>query len=170
MPFYTWASVIVNGRVVATDYAPDAGWLVATPGAKPGGAYLLEDDFPIHLSMTLPDGWMGGGAGMFGPAVTRDEETGVEFMIIDQPEQCFASGKAIETQIGPTVDDLVTLAEGHVTKISENTDVTLDGYRGDIEYTNLFDDGSLDGNLCDGWPSIHEFNQAGFSTSMAFAW
>ena len=32
MPFYTWASVIVNGRVVATDYAPDAGWLVATPG------------------------------------------------------------------------------------------------------------------------------------------
>lgn len=32
MPFYTWASVIVNGRVVATDYAPDSGWLVATPG------------------------------------------------------------------------------------------------------------------------------------------
>ena len=24
MPFYTWASVIVNGRVVATDYAPDS--------------------------------------------------------------------------------------------------------------------------------------------------
>ena len=32
MPFYAWASVIVDGRVVATDYAPDAGWLVATPG------------------------------------------------------------------------------------------------------------------------------------------
>jgi hypothetical protein len=30
MPFYTWASVIVNGQVVATDYAPDAGWLVTT--------------------------------------------------------------------------------------------------------------------------------------------
>ena len=160
MPFYTWASVIVNGRVVATDFAPDAGWLVVTPGAKPGGTYLLEDDFPIHLSMTLPDGWMDGGAGMFGPAVTRDEEIGVEFMIIDQPPKCFASGNAIEKQIGPTVDDLVTLAEGHVTKISENTDVTLDGYRGRyLEYTNLFDDGSLDGNLCDGWPSIHEFNQ-----------
>ena len=25
MPFYAWASVIVDGRVVATDYAPDAG-------------------------------------------------------------------------------------------------------------------------------------------------
>jgi hypothetical protein len=27
-PFYAWASVIVDGRVVATDYAPDVGWLV----------------------------------------------------------------------------------------------------------------------------------------------
>ena len=36
MPFYTWASVIVNGRVVATDYAPDAGWLVATPRCEAG--------------------------------------------------------------------------------------------------------------------------------------
>jgi hypothetical protein len=26
-PFYTWASVIEDGRVVATDYAPDTGWL-----------------------------------------------------------------------------------------------------------------------------------------------
>jgi hypothetical protein len=26
-PFYAWASVIVGGRVVATDYAPDEGWL-----------------------------------------------------------------------------------------------------------------------------------------------
>ena len=25
--FYAWASVIENGRVVATDYAPDSGWL-----------------------------------------------------------------------------------------------------------------------------------------------
>ena len=56
MPFYTWASVIVNGRVVATDYAPDSGWLVATRGARPGGTFLLGDPFP-HLSMTVPEGW-----------------------------------------------------------------------------------------------------------------
>ena len=57
MPFYTWASVIVNGRVVATDYAPDSGWLVATPGVPlvpltpprfPGGTYLIEE-LPIGL-------------------------------------------------------------------------------------------------------------------------
>ena len=45
--------VIVNGRVVATDYAPHAGWLVATPGATPGGTFLLGDPFP-DLSMTVP--------------------------------------------------------------------------------------------------------------------
>ena len=28
-PFYAWASVIQDGRVVATDYAPDFGWLVS---------------------------------------------------------------------------------------------------------------------------------------------
>ena len=30
-PFYAWASVIENGRVVATDYAPDLGWLDPRP-------------------------------------------------------------------------------------------------------------------------------------------
>ena len=121
--------------------------------------------------MTLPDGWMGGGAGMFGPAVTRDEETGVEFMIIDQPEQCFASGKAIETQIGPTVDDLVTLAEGHVTKISEDTDVTLDGYRGDTSNTrtSLTTVASTATSVTAGRRSTSSIRR-GFSTSMAFAW
>jgi hypothetical protein len=33
--FYVWASVIEDGRVVATDYAPDAGWLVPSAAAKP---------------------------------------------------------------------------------------------------------------------------------------
>jgi hypothetical protein len=33
--FYVWASVIQDGRVVATDYAPDVGWLVPSPTAKP---------------------------------------------------------------------------------------------------------------------------------------
>ena len=78
MPFYTWASVIVNGRVVATDYAPDSGWLVATPGVAltpnkwPGGPYLLEEvpidlgaddggSVPLRVPMTVPDDWTVGG-------------------------------------------------------------------------------------------------------------
>jgi hypothetical protein len=33
--FYGWASVIQDGRVVATDYVPDVGWLEPSPDAKP---------------------------------------------------------------------------------------------------------------------------------------
>ena len=33
--FYAWASVIQDGRVVATDYAPDDGWLAPSADAKP---------------------------------------------------------------------------------------------------------------------------------------
>jgi hypothetical protein len=34
-PFYVWASVIQDGRVVATDYAPDVGWLQPSVQTKP---------------------------------------------------------------------------------------------------------------------------------------
>jgi hypothetical protein len=34
-PLYAWASVIENGRVLATDYAPDVGWLDPSATAKP---------------------------------------------------------------------------------------------------------------------------------------
>jgi hypothetical protein len=40
--FYAWASVIRDGRVVATDYAPDTGWLEPTvwpeSSGQPGGS------------------------------------------------------------------------------------------------------------------------------------
>ena len=29
--FYVWASVIVDGEIVGTDYAPDAGWIELQP-------------------------------------------------------------------------------------------------------------------------------------------
>jgi hypothetical protein len=135
MPFYTWASVIVNGRVVATDYAPDVGWLKATPGANlRGGTYLLEDPFPLDLSMSVPEGWTAYG-GSLGYDGAGDEEIGLEFMIVERMEpptwSCDASGDGVEAHFGPTVNDLVTFLEGVQTiKISKNTDVTLDGYRG----------------------------------------
>ena len=134
MPFYAWASVIVNGRVVATDFAPDAGWLVATRGTKPGGTFLLGDPFP-HLSMTVRDGWHTGGRG----DLTQDDrpaseswKAGLSFVIVDKDagEACTEPGK-IERLLGPGIDDLVTFLAGLPSiDISENEDVTLDGYRG----------------------------------------
>jgi hypothetical protein len=137
MPFYTWASVIVNGRVVATDFAPDAGWLVATRGAKPGGAFLLGDPFP-HLSMTVREGWQDGGVIDGIPfdrawSLTQNSsKSAVAFVIVDDhaTEACTEQG-TIDPLLGLGVDDVVTLLAGLPSiDFSENRDVTLDGYRG----------------------------------------
>jgi hypothetical protein len=42
--FYAWASVIVDGRVVATDYAPDAGWLHPSSKAPPVAGEVAPPD------------------------------------------------------------------------------------------------------------------------------
>jgi hypothetical protein len=177
MPLYAWASVIVDGRVVATDYAPDAGWLLPSPRAKPGGTYVLpgvaRGGLPFRLSMRVPDGWT-----ISGNVVGPDRETfngvGLDFMIVDKLDEwgCEASGdnhdgqaEAIEAKIGPGVDDLVTFLAGQkMLKISENTDVTLDGYRGRyLEYTATISDDNCHPPT---WPlstnqnDNREFNQA----------
>jgi hypothetical protein len=142
MPFYTWASVIVDGRVVATDYAPDSGWLVATPGVTltpnefPGGTYLIEelpighgfDDpgfLPLRLSMTVPQDWTVGG-----PWGESDGNISLDFSVVGHPwDGC---PDTIEPTLGPSFDDLVTYLAEDVPQIdiSESTDVTVDGYRG----------------------------------------
>ena len=172
MPFYTWASVIVNGRVIATDYAPDTGWLVATRDAKRGGIYLLED--PVPLSMTVPAGWTVEGRGL-----RRDaEDAHVEFLIGDTPED--PCPDTIEPPLGPSFDDLVTYLAGLPSiDISESTDVTVDGYRGKyLEFTRF--DGAVEcgssatgvtlGNSMARSPSTSYTTTSGSSTSMAFAW
>ena len=43
--YYAWASMIEDGRVVATDYAPDVGWLVEPedPGLPlVGSTWIIE--------------------------------------------------------------------------------------------------------------------------------
>ena len=147
MPFYTWASVIVNGRVVATDYAPDSGWLVATRGSTPGGTFLLGDPFP-HLSMTVPEGWTTSSASeptRFGAAAAlrrvacgdlprdfpRDTTYSADcaivgFEVIDDLEELCTD--TIEPPLGSSFDDLVTYVAG-LPNIA-TSDVTVDGYRG----------------------------------------
>jgi hypothetical protein len=126
--FYAWASVIANGRVVATDYAPDVGWLERSPDAKPlpkpGGPYVLQamEAFPLHLSMTLPGGWTEHG----GPELTSGD-TVVRFLAVGYPgDGCYT----IEPTIGPGFDDLVSYLEAlPYIDISEMRYDTLRGYR-----------------------------------------
>jgi hypothetical protein len=55
--FYAWASVIEAGRVLATDYAPDVGWLVEGSQPEPtlvGPSWTIESEFTRDgESMTL---------------------------------------------------------------------------------------------------------------------
>jgi hypothetical protein len=139
MPFYTWASVIVNGRVVATDYAPDSGWLVATPGVPltpnqfPGGTYLIEElpiglgfddggSLPLRVSMTVPHNWTVGGP-------WGEGDTSLDIGVVGHPwDGC---PDTIEPTLGPSYDDLVMyLTDLPLIDISESTDVTVDGYQG----------------------------------------
>jgi hypothetical protein len=147
VPFYTWASVIVDGRVVATDYAPDTGWLVATGGSRPGGTYRLGDPFP-EFSMTVPEGWTTSSTSMssrFGNAgelrrvacgdVAAHAEgeaydadcARVSFEVVDDPEQL--CDDTIEPALGSSFDDLATYMAGLSTTV-KSEDVTVDGYRG----------------------------------------
>jgi hypothetical protein len=149
MPFYTWASVIVNGRVVATDYAPDAGWLVATRGVPRGGTFLLGDPFP-DLSMTVPEGWTRSSdanelrrvtCGDRAPHTMADgayaEDCAlVRFEMIDSPEErCDGTTRPNH---GSSFDDFVTYVAGQAAARSVTADVTVDGYRGKhLEYSSV---------------------------------
>jgi hypothetical protein len=141
MPLYTWASMIQDGRVVATDYAPDAGWLLPSPDAKPGGTYVVDEPFPLRLSMRVSDGWtVDPYVGPEGGGLTRDEgRTGVLFVIVDAPlkEPCNPDAGTIDPPLGPSVDDLVSVLEGlSLIEIAEKANVTLDGHHGKyLEYT-----------------------------------
>ena len=138
MPFYTWASVIVDGRIVATDYAPDAGWLLATPGSRPGGTFLLGDPFP-QLSMTVPDGLDRRARQASGGRDARDtcegdfpriaaRISGLRARQFDNPEDLCAD--AIKPPLGSSFDDLVTYLAGLASmETTESADVTVDGFR-----------------------------------------
>jgi hypothetical protein len=148
-PFYVWASAIVDGQVVATDYAPDTGWLDPTlGGANPGGTYLLPKlanaPSPFRLTLTVPQGWTAAG-GFLSPS--QDNGLGLQFLIADHPAEwaCDASGRALKPPVGSGVDDLVAFLASQQPKgmiaISSTTDVTLDGYRGTyLEYSTSYDE------------------------------
>ena len=103
-------------------------------------------------------------------------------MIIDEPLviEC-DTGETSKVPVGPGVDDLVTVLEGlqkqkvskktiAALKISENTEVTVDGYRGRyLEYTaTVREDCNAPGWLVNDNQPYHR--RRGSSTSMVFGW
>ena len=111
--------------------------------------------------------------------MTRDEgNTGLRFVMVDTitEDACAKRAGAIDGRA--TVDDVVAFLAGlRLIAISENPDVTLDGYRGKyLEFTRtagrdrlwLGRDGRLAGELADA-PATSTTG-CGSSTSMARPW
>jgi hypothetical protein len=166
MPLYAWASVIQDGRVVATDYAPDVGWLLPLPDAKPGGTFVLDEPFPVRLSMRVADGWtLNRGEhykipdGYGGVALDRDSgNTGLAMLIVDQPAKDACDPSAGTIDLGPSVADLATFLAGlPLVDMSVNTDVTIDGYRGKyLEYRRTGRQEECGWGDLGNWPAISQ--------------
>ncbi len=130
----------------------------ATPDTQPAGTYLLEDPFPVRLSMTVADGWTAVIESRFyhvGGLTRDDGSTGLRFVMVSTNTEDACAERAGAVDGRATVDDLVAfLASQPLIGISENMDVTLDGYRGKyLEFTRTA--GQIDcgwGGL-DGWPA-----------------
>ncbi len=130
----------------------------ATPGTQPAGTYVLEDPFPVRLSMTVADGWTVVRESRFyhvGGLTRDDGGTGIRFVMVDTITTDECAKRALAVDGRATIDDLVAFLAGQpLIDISENTDVTLDSYRGKyLEFTRTA--GQIDcgwGGL-DGWPA-----------------
>lgn len=108
--------------------------------------------------MTVGDGWTAVKERRFYHAgsVTRDEgSTGLRFVMVDNldNEACAKRAAAIDGRA--TVDDVVAfLASLRLIDISENTDVTLAGYRGRyVEFTRTAGEIDCGWGGIDGWPA-----------------
>ena len=121
---------------------------------------MLDDPFPLRLTMSVAEGWTVDGDGTRGDpnagGVTRDEgRTGVLFVILGKPaENDDCEVYPIDPAPGPSVDDLVKYLAGHpLIDISVNSDVTLDGYPGKyLEYTKSAEGIQCSGTAQGGWP------------------
>ncbi len=130
----------------------------ATPGAQPGGTYLLEDPFPIRLSTTVADGWTAVEERRFyhvGGLTRDDGSAGLRIVMVDTITKDACAKRAGAVDGRATVDDLVAFLAGlPLINISENTDVTLDGYRGKyLEFTRTAGEIDCGWGGLDGWPA-----------------
>ena len=117
--FYGWSSLIADGRVQATDYAPDVGWLeVSDPFVGNWeGTDTPPDSSDLSLAVTaLSDGTFavtllddsaavcdGVSSTMTGVAVRTEPGT----YVIAQPEYLCDDGTKAETLGGPPLEDVL---------------------------------------------------------------
>jgi len=125
-------------------------------GALAPGTYVIDDPFPLRVSLTTDGGWrVWSGITTDGAAIYKnsfDPPAGIGIVVVVvhnvYADPCDPAKGSLVPQLGPGVDDLATALAGQVgTEASPATDVTLDGYSGKyLEYT-MTGAGSCPGNV-----------------------
>lgn len=97
------------------------------------GTYLIDDPFPIPVTISVPPGWAGTVGGPY--AAYLDKESGYAVIAFSLSLSVFADPCTdkgfLDPPPGPTVDDLATaLAALPGLEATIAADVTVDGYRG----------------------------------------
>jgi len=101
-----WAWAIA---IMAITRLPGSGDLAA-------GTYVIEDPFPLNVSMTIDDGWniwsgiTTAGAAIFKESVDPPRGSGVIVVLVDNvyTDPCDQFAGLLDPPLGPSVDDLAT--------------------------------------------------------------
>ena len=145
-----------QGGDVAEPDAPEGGD-VAAPGALLDGTYVLDDPFPLRLSMTPRRAGRSSERRFYHVGgLTRDEgEAGIRIVMVDNLDTEYCADRARSVDGRATVDNLVAFLAGlPPIDISVNRDVTLDRYRGKyLEFTRKAAEIDCGWGGWDGWPA-----------------
>ncbi|MGP1673796.1 MAG: hypothetical protein ACTS8Z_01105 [Candidatus Limnocylindrales bacterium] len=129
-----------------TPLATEAALPSAAAGSGPlaPGTYIVDDPFPVRVTMTVGQGWrVWAGVNRDGAAIYKGSPDppdgyGIVVTVIDNvyADACDTSKGLRQPPLGPTADDLAAALAGQAqTVASAITDVTIDGFGGKyLEY------------------------------------
>jgi hypothetical protein len=151
------AAAVVLVAVIGFNFLPSGSWVGGGPAATPTptstptptpialprdpqtvvvsepGTYVIDDPFPIPVTISLPAGWAGKVGGPY--AAFLDKAGGGAAIAFTLSQSIYADPCNIrgflDPQPGPTVDDFaIALAGLPGLDATTAADVTVDGYRG----------------------------------------
>lgn len=143
-----------------------AGMLAVPPagGTLTPGRYLIQDPFPLRVSLTIGEGWTSWSgntsdtAGFYNGSPDPPGGYGFGVLIVHnvQANACNEFEGQLDPPLGPTPDDLASaLANQPMTDSSPIADVSIDGHTGRyLEYTmnGVVELGCVEGRSLVRWP------------------
>jgi hypothetical protein len=98
------------------------------------GTYVTADPFPVQITMTVPDGWIGNIGGPY--LAILEQASGTGSIAFSRPDKVFAdpchsTSGLLDPPPGPTVDDLASALAGLPSlDVTTPVDAEFDGFIG----------------------------------------